>query len=226
MPLNRDHAQFLVLFLCVPIQYLAVEYMGSNEVSRTYAISQMVTQFKEVQTQWLRVEPWKKWCLQMVLKLREGRHFVDDGQEVHDMGESPAFEVLKYREKDGYFSQSAEVRNPKSPHVKYRVGQVVKHKLWGYHGVIVGWDETARAPESWIKQMHGDNAHWRTQPNYHILVDTRDRPAPQFTYVPQENLEIVKQVKILHPSIEEYFESFDGSQYLARPWLKGVYPKD
>ena len=50
-------------------------------------------------------------------------------------------QVLKYREKDGHFTQSAAVRDPKPPHVQYRVGQVVKHKLWGYHGVIIGWDE-------------------------------------------------------------------------------------
>jgi len=24
----------------------------------------------------------------------------------------------------------------------------------------------------------------------------------------------------------EYFEKFDGAQYLPRPWLKAIYPKD
>ena len=43
MPLQREHVQFAVLFLCVPIQYLAIELMGSSEVSRTYAISQLVS---------------------------------------------------------------------------------------------------------------------------------------------------------------------------------------
>ena len=56
---------------------------------------------------------------------------------------------------------------------------------WGYRGVIIGWDETARAPQDWLEQMHKDNPSWRHQPNYAILVDTRDRPAPQLTYVPQ-----------------------------------------
>ena len=56
---------------------------------------------------------------------------------------------------------------------------------WGYRGVIIGWDETARAPKEWLEQMHKDNPTWRHQPNYAVLVDTRDRPAPQLTYVPQ-----------------------------------------
>ena len=65
---------------------------------------------------------------------------------------------------------------------------MVKHKKWGYHGVIMGWDNAARAPEEWLKEMHGENTHWRDQPNYAVLVDTRDRPAPQMTYVPQVSL--------------------------------------
>ena len=38
--------------------------------------------------------------------------------------------------------------------------------------------------------MHGGHAEWKEQPNYAVLVDTRDRPAPQLTYVPQENIEV------------------------------------
>jgi len=104
--------------------------------------------------------------------------------------------------------------------------QVVKHKKWGYHGVIMGWDNTARAPEEWLKEMHGENTHWRDQPNYAVLVDTRDRPAPQMTYVPQENIEVIKNKKILHPRVDDYFENYDGAQYLPRPWLRALYPRD
>jgi len=39
---------------------------------------------------------------------------------------------------------SAEVRNPRPPHVKFRVGQVVRHKRFGYRGVIIGWDAVAK----------------------------------------------------------------------------------
>ena len=38
--------------------------------------------------------------------------------------------------------------------------------------------------------MHGGHPEWKGQPNYAVLVDTRDRPAPQITYVPQENIEV------------------------------------
>ena len=49
---------------------------------------------------------------------------------------------------------------------------------------------SSRAPKDWLKAMHGGHAEWKEQPNYAVLVDTRDRPAPQLTYVPQENIEV------------------------------------
>jgi len=37
-------------------------------------------------------------------------------------------------------------------YVKFRIGQVIRHKIHGYRAVIIGWDETARAPEQWLKE--------------------------------------------------------------------------
>jgi len=231
MPLQREHLQFAVLFLCVPIQYLAVEFMGSSEVSRTYAISQLVDELYKLRSQWLSIEPWRKWCFKVLDTITEhglgvGGGFGSYGGADSPEGESPAIEVLKFREKNGYFGQSPDIRDPKNPAVIYRVGQVVKHKKWGYHGVIMGWDNKARTPDEWLKEMHGENTHWRDQPNYAVLVDTRDRPAPQMTYVPQENIEVIKNKKILHPRVDDYFENYDGAQYLPRPWLRALYPRD
>ena len=38
--------------------------------------------------------------------------------------------------------------------------------------------------------------HWQKMPNYAILVDTRDRHAPQRTYVPEENIEIISNTRV------------------------------
>jgi len=225
MPIQREHVQLAALFLCVPAQLLISQYMGSTESNRTYAISQLVGQWTHIQENWLRVESWKTWCKRLLnLKMRD--IMLDPLGLMDPLGECPAVEVFKFRDKDGYFGQSPEPRDARPPHVQFRVGQVVKHKRWGYRGVIIGWDETARAPASWLEEMHKGNPTWRGQPNYAVLVDTRDRPAPQITYVPQENLQVVKHTAILHPSTEDYFENFDGSQYLPRPWLRTVYPRD
>ena len=68
-------------------------------------------------------------------------------------------------------SGSEEPRHPRPPHIKYRVGQVVTHKIHNYRGVIVAWDEKAKAPEWWIKKIHGKEQI--DEPNYTILIDTR-----------------------------------------------------
>jgi len=223
MPLlQREHIQFALIVSCVPLQLLLTNYMGSTESNRTFAIGQLVSQAAEIRASWLRLEPWKAWCRRL-LQLR----LVDWATAGPDLtGECPAVEVFRFRDKNGYFGQSPDPRDSRPPHLAFRVGQVVKHKKWGYRGVIMGWDEEARAPAAWLAKMHESNPEWRHQPNYAVLVDTRDRPAPQITYVPQENIEVVKHTKILHPSVEDYFEHFDGSQYLPRPWLRAIYRRD
>lgn len=49
---------------------------------------------------------------------------------------------------NSYFliTASAIPRNPRPGHIKYRIGQVIRHKQYGYRGVIVGWDATAKVP--------------------------------------------------------------------------------
>ena len=51
-----------------------------------------------------------------------------------------------------WISASTEPRSPRSPEVKYRVGQVIRHKIWGYRGVIVAWDPQARVSEKLSQQ--------------------------------------------------------------------------
>ena len=76
-----------------------------------------------------------------------------------DEDESPALEVLKYRAKktSDHFGTSDVPRSPRDVRIKYRVGQVIRHKKFGYLGVIVGWDPAAKAPEDWLNTMHGSN---------------------------------------------------------------------
>ena len=42
------------------------------------------------------------------------------------------------------FTGSPEPRTPRAHQVKFRIGQIIKHKKFGYRGVIIGWDPVAR----------------------------------------------------------------------------------
>ena len=39
-----------------------------------------------------------------------------------------------------YFARSHDPRHPRPVNVRYRVGQVIQHKIHGYRGIIIGWD--------------------------------------------------------------------------------------
>ena len=75
-------------------------------------------------------------------------------------------------------------------------------------------------------QMHLGHPEWRSQPNYSLLVDIQDRGMPQTTYVPEENIELIESTVIMHPNVEDFFENYNGLQYIPRPWLRKLYPLD
>lgn len=76
--------------------------------------------------------------------------------------------------------------------LRLHIGQVVLHKIYGYRGVIIGWDSSCKAREEWIAQMGVDQLPaGRHQPFYNVLVDVRDRPGAQTTYAAQENLQVL-----------------------------------
>jgi len=205
--------QLAVLILAVPVQYLLSR--ATSENVRQFELKRVITGISELNS-FLDPTSWLNWCRNLWESLKKD-HAAD----------SPPDEVLNnVKSDDGHFGSSAEPRSPRPPHVKYRVGQVFKHKVHGYRGVIVGWDETAKAPKDWLDQMHKNRKDLRNLPNYSVLIDTRDRLTPQFAYVPEENIEIVENVRIIHPLVEHYFEQWDGALYLLRPWLRKVYPQD
>lgn len=51
-------------------------------------------------------------------------------------------------------------RDPRPPYIKFRVGDVIKHRIHGYRGVIIGWDEKAVAPQTWLEKTHKGHKVW------------------------------------------------------------------
>ncbi len=57
-----------------------------------------------------------------------------------------------------------------SGNVKYRIGQVFRHRRQGYIAAIVGWDEQCNMPNQWIRQHGVDSLpRGRSQSFYHSL---------------------------------------------------------
>ena len=58
---------------------------------------------------------------------------------------------LLHRAEAGEVGDDAATRHP--PEVLFRVGQVIKHKRYGYKGVISGWDPVCAASPQWQYMM-------------------------------------------------------------------------
>lgn len=241
MPLEIDRRAFFqltLLLLAVPIQYYLANLKPTTEEKKLESLQYLWKTTHETYVYIKESWPFKE-CIHVAVKwitsLTHNNHDSPDSeswsQSEAEEGESPAAEVLKRKyfawSDSGHFGSSMEPRYPRPPNVKYRIGQIVKHKQYGYRGVIVGWDVETKAPESWIKENHGSNKSWRQQPNYAVLIDIRDRTIPQLGYIPEVNIELApSSVRITHPGMEDFFESHDGAQYLPRPWLQTIYPMD
>jgi len=171
--------------------------------------------------QYLSPNTWFNWFISFVIDTPVAFNALLHRRTWREGVESPAVEVYHLREKYGYYATSPTTRSPRSDYVKFRIGQVIRHKIHGYRAVIIGWDEIAQAPEEWLKE----HSKYITQPNYSVLLDTRDRRAHK-TYIPQEHIEVLTNTKIVNAQVSDYFNLFDGSRYMMKPWLKEQYPHD
>ncbi|KAH7032748.1 uncharacterized protein B0I36DRAFT_361521 [Microdochium trichocladiopsis] len=71
--------------------------------------------------------------------------------------------------------------------VRYRVGDLFRHKRYRYRAVITGWDSTCQASEQWMQQMGVDSLpNGRSQSFYHVLVEDHST-----RYVAQENIDLI-----------------------------------
>ncbi|KAK0424936.1 hypothetical protein QR680_008934 [Steinernema hermaphroditum] len=213
MPELNQFVVFSLIFLAVPLQ---IYLTHSSSSDAKYALHSFVQDVKH-KVNLYAPNFVRDWMSRPAAKEVVVEESVDASEET--------VEDDATKEKSNYFGQSTDPRTPRPPFVKYRVGQVVRHKVHGYRGVIIGWDETARAPENWLRRIHGAHKEWRDLPNYTVAVDTRDRVTPQIAYVVEENIELDGNT-VFHPLVKHYFESFGGGRYALRPALREMYPDD
>ena len=106
--------------------------------------------------------------------------------------------------------------------VTYRVGQIVRCKRNNAAGVIVGWDETPKAPEA----SKADDDF----PYYLVLIDTIEANTiyDQLLYLAEEELIMEERLhkRITNLGVSKYFETYQNGRYLMRPWLQEIYPRD
>ncbi|GAV74537.1 Macro domain-containing protein/UVR domain-containing protein/YccV-like domain-containing protein/CRAL_TRIO_2 domain-containing protein, partial [Cephalotus follicularis] len=97
----------------------------------------------------------------------------------------------------------------------FRLGQIVRHKIFGYCAVVCGMDPVCCESNSWIevakveKLPRGSN-----QPFYQVLVDVHADPNLLVAYVPEDNLIAPDQPdlgRFDHPYVSFLFYGMDAA---------------
>ncbi len=97
-------------------------------------------------------------------------------------------------------------------HARFRVGQLIQHKLFHYRGVIVDADPEYSNSEAWYAQMAKSRPP-KDKPGYHVLVHDGDH----VTYVAERNLEADgSAAPVDHPLVDHFFTGFEDGHYLTR----------
>ncbi len=107
-------------------------------------------------------------------------------------------------------------RSPSLPLARFAVGEVVRHRLLDFRGVVFDVDPQFANSEEWYEAIPEPMRPAKDQPFYHLLAENAD--ASYVAYVSQQNLvHDDSEEPIDHPAIGTMFDSFDGERYRLRP---------
>lgn len=99
---------------------------------------------------------------------------------------------------------------------KFSIGQIVRHRVYPFRGVIFDVDPTfANTEEYWLSIPEHIRPR-KDQPFYHLLAENDD--SSYVAYVSEQNLVPDDSGQpVGHPQAQLLFESFREGQYKLRP---------
>lgn len=104
---------------------------------------------------------------------------------------------------------------PRHSEARFGIGDVVKHRLFDFRGVVFDIDPVFANSEEWYEAIPEDVRPKREQPFYHLLAENDD--SSYVAYVSQQNLMGDSEGgPIDHPSVAQLFEDFADGRYRLR----------
>jgi heat shock protein HspQ len=98
---------------------------------------------------------------------------------------------------------------------KFRLGQVVKHRLFPFRGVIFDVDPEFSNTEEWYEAIPEEIRPRKDQPFYHLLAENEE--AYYVAYVSEQNLMVDDSGDpIEHPQISDVFSELKDGMYVGR----------
>jgi heat shock protein HspQ len=94
---------------------------------------------------------------------------------------------------------------------KFGIGQIVRHRLFDFRGVIFDVDPEFNNTEEWYNAIPENVRPHKDQPFYHLLAENEET---EYTaYVSEQNLlEEEQAAPVRHPQVKDYFKDYDQKQ--------------
>ena len=98
---------------------------------------------------------------------------------------------------------------------KFKIGQVVKHRLFSFRGVIFDIDPVFNNTDEWWQAIPAEIRPRRDQPFYHLFAENAE--TEYVAYVSEQNLlPDTSGAPIRHPEVAEVFVRDDSGSYRQR----------
>ncbi|HLI13959.1 MAG TPA: heat shock protein HspQ [Alphaproteobacteria bacterium] len=98
---------------------------------------------------------------------------------------------------------------------KFQIGQLVRHRIHPFRGVIFDVDPIFSNTEEWLMSIPENVRPHRDQPFYHLLAENAE--TTYVAYVSEQNLLPDESGRpISHPRVKELFAGIENGRYTPR----------
>ena len=105
------------------------------------------------------------------------------------------------------------------PLARFAIGEVVRHRLFDFRGVIFDVDPEFANSEEWYDAIPEALRPPKEQPFYHLLAENAE--STYVAYVSQQNLvPDESEEPVDHPAIATMFDRLEGGRYQLRSELR------
>jgi heat shock protein HspQ len=98
---------------------------------------------------------------------------------------------------------------------KFRIGQVVRHRIFPFRGVVFDVDPQFNNTEEWYQAIPAEVRPRKDQPFYHLLAENAE--TEYIAYVSEQNLlEDRSGDPVRHPQLRDLFDQTPGGGYTPK----------
>ena len=123
---------------------------------------------------------------------------------------------IKKKVPDEIVNSSTDTINPNKIKVNkdplFNIGDIVKHRIYPFRGVIVDVDPEFSNTEEWYQSIPAEIRPSRNQPYYHLMAENTE--TFYTAYVSQQNLvDDGDNGPLEHPDLDEIFTGMEKGKY-------------